>query len=117
MPLSIIVNSVRCIASLKPVDCIRKHTTLYKKLTHAWMCRLGAAKALAKMADKLAGERDLVSAYLLEALLQALYALQLAEHDPRGTGARAQLADAIKVRADHPLSQRASWLRPSFGGF
>jgi len=67
-------------------------------------CRLGAAKALAKMADKLAIERDLVSAYLLEALTQALHALQLAEHDPRGTGTRAQLADAIKVTAFHHLS-------------
>ena len=67
-------------------------------------CRLGAAKALAKMADKLANERDLVSAYLLEALMQALHALQLAEHDPRGTGTRAQLADAIKVAACPHLS-------------
>ena len=49
------------------------------------------------MADKLASERHLVSAYLLEALMQALHALQLAEHDPRGTGTRAQLAEAIKV--------------------
>lgn len=64
-------------------------------------CRLGAAKALAKMADKLANERDLVSAYLLEALTQALNALQLAEQDPRGTGTRAQLADAIKVTTCH----------------
>lgn len=38
-----------------------------------------------------------MSDYLLEALLQSLQALQLAEGDPRGTGTRAQLADAIKV--------------------
>ena len=49
------------------------------------------------MADKLADEKDLVSAYLLEALTQALHALQLAEHDARGTGTRAQLAETIKV--------------------
>ena len=49
------------------------------------------------MADKLADEKDLVSAYLLEAMTQALQALQLSEHDARGTGTRAQLAEAIKV--------------------
>lgn len=38
-----------------------------------------------------------MSDFLLEALLQSLQALQLAESDPRGTGTRAQLADAIKV--------------------
>lgn len=60
--------------------------------------RLGAAKALARCADVLAGERELASDYLLEALLQSLHALRLAEADARGTGTRAQLAEAIKVR-------------------
>ena len=57
------------------------------------------------MADKLASERELVSAYLLEALTQALQALQLAEHDPRGTGTRAQLAETIKVTAGPCLAR------------
>ena len=66
---------------------------------HSGVCRrLGAAKALAKLADKLADERQLASEYLLEALLAALASLQLAEADARGTGTRAQLAEAIKVR-------------------
>jgi hypothetical protein len=76
------------------------------------MCRLGAAKALATMADKLADERDLVSAYLLEALMQALHALQLAEHDARGTGTRAQLAEAIKVNSSQIANEWHHTMHP-----
>ena len=78
------------------------------------MRRLGAAKALTKMADKLADEKDLVSAYLLEALMQALLALQLAEHDARGTGTRAQLAEAIKVSFCQQHHTMQPWTRQAY---
>lgn len=56
----------------------------------------------------LAGERELASDYLLEALLQSLHALQLAEADAKGTGTRAQLAEAIKVRRATPPTSKVA---------
>lgn len=62
-------------------------------------CRLGAAQALTRCAPDLGKQATLVQDFYLQALSYCVRALQLAEHDPEGTGTKGASEAAIYVSA------------------